>query len=244
MFCGIGYFFKGLRLIFAPGIKRYVIIPLIINITLFSFGLWVGITWFDSFLEKVLPGWLTWAEFILWPLFAISYFLIVFYAFAILVNVIAAPFNGFLAEKIESYLQEDKNLTTESSFQSVLKETPGIILSELSKLTYFLIRALPLLILFLIPGINVLAPFIWFIFSAWMLSLEYLDYPLGNHGILFKETRTMAKQRRTRCLSFGSVVSAFTLVPFLNFIAMPAAVAGATALYVDTFSENAKVIQK
>lgn len=240
MFCGIGYFFQGLRLIFVSGMKRYVIIPLIINITIFSLGLWVGITWFNRFLAQMLPDWLSWAEFILWPLFAISYFLIVFYAFAILVNVIAAPFNGFLAEKIESYLNGDKTLATESDFKTILKEAPGVILSEISKLGYFLIRAIPLLILFLIPGINILAPFIWFIFSAWMLSLEYLDYPCGNHGILFKQTRSMAKQRRTRCLSFGAVVSGFTLVPFLNFIAMPAAVAGATAFYVDTFSNDGK----
>ena len=241
MFCGISYFFKGLRLIFVAGMKRYVIIPLIINIAIFSLGLWVGITWFNSFLDQVLPDWLAWAEFIIWPLFAISYFLIVFYAFAILVNVIAAPFNGFLAEKVESYLQGDKTMATESNFKTVLKEAPGIILSELSKLVYFMVRAIPLLILFLIPGINVFAPFIWFAFSAWMLSLEYLDYPCGNHGILFKETRSMARQRRTRCLSFGAVVSGFTLVPFINFIAMPAAVAGATVFYLDTFSKNKEI---
>ncbi|MEM8844342.1 MAG: sulfate transporter CysZ [Pseudomonadota bacterium] len=237
MFRGFSYFFKGLRLIFASGIKRYVLIPLLINIAIFSFGLWIGITWFDSFLEQVLPGWLSWAEFILWPIFAISYFLIVFYAFAILVNVIAAPFNGLLAEKIESYLSDDKTLSTESDFKTILKEAPGIIASEIGKLAYFLLRAIPLLILFIIPGINVFAPFVWFIFSAWMLSLEYLDYPFGNHNILFKDTRAKVKQRKTRCLGFGTAVSGFTLIPFLNFIAMPAAVAGATALYVDTFSK-------
>ena len=240
MFCGFSYFFKGFGLIFASGIKRYVVIPLIINITIFSFGLWIGITWFNSFLAQVLPDWLSWAEFILWPLFAISYFLIVFYAFAILVNVIAAPFNGFLAEKVESYLRGDKTLTTESDFKSVLKEAPGVIASEVGKLVYFLVRAIPLLILFLIPGINVFAPFVWFIFSAWMLSLEYLDYPLGNHNVLFKETRSLVKQRKARCLGFGAGVSGFTLIPFLNFIAMPTAVAGATALYVDTFAQDAK----
>ena len=244
MLRGFGYFFKGLRLILAPGIKRYVLIPLIINIAIFSFGLWLGITWFNSFLEQILPDWLSWAEFILWPIFAISYFLIVFYAFAILVNVIAAPFNGFLAEKVESYLRGDKTLSTESDFKTVLKEAPRIIASEMGKLAYFLLRAIPLLILFLIPGANVLAPFIWFFFSAWMLSLEYLDYPFGNHNILFKETRSLVKKRKTRCFGFGAAVSGFTLIPFINFIAMPAAVAGATALYVDTFTEITESFSK
>ncbi len=71
-----------------------------------------------------------------------------------------------------------------------------------------------------------------------MLSLEYLDYPLGNHGVLFKQTRGLAKQQRARCLSFGALVSAFTMIPVLNFIVMPVAVAGATDLYVNSMSHT------
>ena len=79
---------------------------------------------------------------------------------------------------------------------------------------------------------------IWFIFSSWMLSLEYLDYPLGNHNILFKKTRSLVKQQRAACLSFGAITSAFTLIPFVNFFVMPIAVAGATLLYIDKFSDE------
>jgi len=168
-------------------------------------------------------------------LFAISYLLIVFYLFALLANIIAAPFNGLLAEKVELYLCNDTLLQENTSFKKIIKDLPHMMGSEIYKLIYFLLRALPLLILFVIPGINVVAPFVWFAFSAWMLSLEYLDYPLGNHDILFKQTRSLVKTQRIKCLGFGGIISAFTMIPIVNFFVMPVAVAGATAFYVDTF---------
>jgi len=158
--------------------------------------------------------------------------------FALLANIIAAPFNGLLAEKVEQHLRGNNSPQNQSTIKQLLKELPRTVGSEINKLFYFLLRSLPLLVLFLIPGINVIAPIVWFLFSAWMLSLEYLDYPLGNHGILFKQTRGLAKQQRTRCLSFGALVSVFTMIPVLNFIIMPIAVAGATSLYVDSISHT------
>lgn len=235
MLQGIKYFFNGSRLIFKPGIKRFVFVPLLINITLFSIGFWFGLQWFDKFLADILPTWLAWAEYILWPIFALSYFLIVFYLFALIANVIAAPFNGLLAEKIEHYVN---NKSIDEPTQKLLPTIIPSIASELSKLIYFIFRSIPLLILFLIPGVNLLAPIVWFIFSSWMLSLEYLDYPLGNHNILFKKTRSLVKQQRAACLSFGAITSAFTLIPFVNFFVMPIAVAGATLLYIDKFSDE------
>lgn len=246
MLRGIAYFFHGFKLIFSPGIKRFVLIPLVINISVFAFGFWFGLSWFDQFLEKMLPAWLAWAEFILWPIFALSYFLIIFYLFALLANIIAAPFNGLLAEKVEQRLRGNTSQQNQSTIKQLLTDLPRTVGSEINKLFYFLLRSIPLLILFLIPGVNVIAPIVWFIFSAWMLSLEYLDYPLANNGIFFKQTRQLAKQKRARCLSFGALVSTFTMIPVLNFIVMPVAVAGATALYVDSIPQenNFKILAR
>ena len=63
-----------------------------------------------------------------------------------------------------------------------------------------------------------------------MLALQYLDYPLGNHGLAFSEQRRILKVQRPMMLGFGAVVLLYTMVPVLNFFAMPAAVVGATLL--------------
>ena len=93
---------------------------------------------------------------------------------------------------------------------------------------YFALRAVPLLILFLIPGLNLLAPLLWLAFSAWFLALEYADFPMANHGLGFKEQHRRLKQQRLTSLGFGAGATLLTLIPVLNFVAVPAAVAGAT----------------
>jgi CysZ protein len=86
---------------------------------------------------------------------------------------------------------------------------------------------------FIIPVVQVAAPFIWVVFGAWMLALEYLEYPMNNHGRLFPEVRQALRQRRGLALGFGAAVLLLTLIPVVNFIAMPVAVAGATKLWVE-----------
>jgi CysZ protein len=70
--------------------------------------------------------------------------------------------------------------------KQVMKDLVPALLSELRKMSYFLLRAIPLLILFIIPGVNLVAPFLWIAFSAWFLALEYGDYPMANHGLAFR----------------------------------------------------------
>ncbi len=48
-----------------------------------------------------LPDWLSFLSYILWPLFVALLVLMVFFTFTLVANIIAAPFNGFLAEKVE-----------------------------------------------------------------------------------------------------------------------------------------------
>jgi CysZ protein len=66
-----------------------------------------------------------------------------------------------------------------------------------------------------------------------MLAIDYHDYPMGNHQILFSEQRDTLKQHRLLVLGFGGATLAATMVPLINFIVIPAAVAGATALYLE-----------
>jgi CysZ protein len=124
-----------------------------------------------------------------------------------------------------------KAIDQASSWRQLLRDFLPAILSELRKLLYFVLRAVPLLILFLIPGINIAAPFLWLAFNAWYLALEYGDYPMGNHGILFKDQHTRLKRVRLNALGFGTGLLVLMAIPGLNFLAMPAGVAGATVLW-------------
>lgn len=227
---GVGYALEGLRLVFRPGLRAYVLVPVLVNLVVLSLAVWGGSVLFEDLLERFLPpeGWLSYLRWLLWPLFALGVALIVIYGFTAVANLIAAPFNSLLSEKVEQ-LYGGKP-PAPASWRQILRDLPRTLGSEVRKLLYFLVRAVPLLLLFLIPGLNLAAPFLWMLFSAWFLAMEYSDYPLGNRGMHFTEQRTFLKRSRLAALGFGAGVTLLTLIPVVNLAAMPAGVAGATLL--------------
>ena len=237
-FSGAGYLIEGMKLIAQPGLRRFVLIPLLVNILVFSAAIWYGITWFESFLvwmESKIPAWLQWLDWILWPLFILALLILVFYSFTLVANLLASPFNGLLAEKVELHLT-GRSLNEGGGWTKALVELVPTLLDELRKLAFAALLAIPFLVLFLIPGINLAAPFLWFLYTAWVLALEYSDYPMGNNGLKFSEMRARLRRRRVLGLGFGAATAGLTMVPVLNFIVMPSAVAGATAMWVKELS--------
>jgi CysZ protein len=225
-----GFFdcFSGFGLVFKSGIKRFVLIPFIINLGLFSLAAKLLSDQLDIWLEKLLPTWLGWLEWLIWPLFAIAMFLIVFYTFTVIANLISAPFNSVLSAKIEAQLTgkrpEDIN---SDKFIRLMART---LKSEIQKILYAIRWFIPLVIATLIPGLNIIAPFLWILFAAWFFALEYSDYPLANRGQFFDEVKLYNQKNRMRTLGFGTGVFIMTSIPVVNFFAMPVAVAGATKL--------------
>ncbi|MDZ7828255.1 MAG: sulfate transporter CysZ [Halofilum sp. (in: g-proteobacteria)] len=230
---GMGYALQGFSLVRERKVLPFALIPLLINAVLFGGVIWFGIDAFQQFMESQLPEWLDWAivRAILWILFAVSAAIVTFYTFTLLANLIAAPFNGWLAERVEVHLRGQRG--DEGEERGLLGEITASFGAELRKLVYMALWTLPLLLLFVIPGINLLAPPLWLLFGAWMMSLEYIDCPLGNHGVVFSRGRGLIAQRRGVALGFGGTVMVFTMIPGLNLVAMPVAVCGATALYVN-----------
>ncbi len=232
---GAAYLLRGLGLITRPGLRRYVLIPLIINTVLFATLIVLVTGWIPdaiAWAEARLPGWLDWLAWLILPLLVASLLLFLVYGFSACANLVAAPFNGLLAEAVEYQLTGHRP-GDPSSLGRLLADALPAFANELRKLVYFLLRAIPLGILFLIPGPNAAAPVLWLAFSAWMLALEYTDYPMANHGLDFRAERALLRLQPGRSLGFGGMVLAASLVPVINFLVMPAAVAGATALWVD-----------
>jgi CysZ protein len=240
LFKGVGYLREGLGLMRRPGLRRYVAVPLLVSIVLFTVAILAGIHWLEILLGWLLgwlPGWLDWLQYLLWPLFALTGVLLVFYTFSLLTNLVAAPFNGLLAEAVERHL-EGRSMDDAGGWKALLADIVPSLLSELRKLLYIALRAFPLGLLFLIPPVNLAAPFLWALFSAWMLVIEYLDYPMGNHQLHFAEQRKRLRGRRLLGLGFGGASMLMTMIPVVNFLAMPASVAGATAMWVREFKQS------
>ena len=231
---GFGFLVRGFSLIFRKGARRFVIVPLVINGALFTGAIWFLWSrlrqWLDR-LADLTPNWLDWLSWLLLPLAVIVIAVGVYYSFTLVANLIAAPFNALLAERLESLLR-GQPAPPGSGFRQLPVIAGRTVLSELRKVVYQIAWMIPLGILTFLPGINILAPFAWFTFGAWMMSVNYLDYPMGNHDHFFPEVRRFLGKQKGTAIGFGSGLLLMTLIPFVNFLAMPVGVAGATALWV------------
>ncbi len=231
---GPQYLREGLKLVLSPNLRLFVLLPLAINLLLFGgliyfaghqFSLWV-----DS-LMPTLPDWLGFLTYILWPLFVALVVLMVFFTFTLVANVIAAPFNGFLAEKVEVVVRGTDPFPA-FSWGELVAMVPRTLGREMRKLGYFLPRAIGLFILSFIPVVNVVAAPLWLVFGIWMMAIQYIDYPADNNKMSWQDMLTWLRQKRWQSLGFGGITYLALMIPLVNVVMMPAAVAGATLFWV------------
>lgn len=214
-------FIKGLQLLSRPELRKYIIFPVLVNLLLFSTVLLLGYHYIAELIAQFIPGWLSWLSWILWPIFFISFFIFGYFSFTLLANLIASPFYGKLSARTLQIVTGEAVAIAEAPL-------PTVLWAECKRLGYIASRALPLLLLFFIPGVNFIAPLLWMVFGAWGLVLEYMAYPLENQGLLFSEQRQQLKTIRIGALSFGALTVLALTLPLLNIIVPPAAVIGAT----------------
>jgi CysZ protein len=230
---GASYLVRGFRLLSSRGLRRFVLIPFAVNSVVFASGIWFGASWFGGLVERLrelLPNWLDWLAWLLWPVFTLAALVVVFFCFSLVANLIGAPFNGLLAEQVER-VRSGKVPAGGIDWQRLLRDLPGTLLDEIRKILYALVWALPFLVLAI--TVPLVGPLLWFLFTAWIAALQYLDFPMGNHGLSFREMRAALRRHRAVGLGFGGATALAATMPVLNFLVMPAAVAGATLLWLE-----------
>ncbi|MDU8923701.1 sulfate transporter CysZ [Pasteurellaceae bacterium LIM206] len=234
---GFHYFVMGWHLITQKGLRRFVIMPVLLNVVLLSGLFWLFVSKISDMIDGLMgfiPDWLNWLSGILLALSILMILLLFYFIFTTLSGFIAAPFNGLLAEKVEIMLSgegpEDMSMT------AFIKDTPRMLAREWQKLLYSLPKYIGLFLLGFIPLLGqTLIPVLTFLFTAWMMAIQYCDYPFDNHKISFHSMRYKLTENRTQSLVFGSFVTLCTFVPLINFVVIPVAVCGATAMWVETY---------
>jgi len=228
---GAGYLTEGARLMRHPSLRPFVIIPLAINILIFGSLMWLGFSAISDLMDSMLssiPEWLSFIQWILWPIIVITVSLVAGYLFTTVALIIASPFNNLLAEKAEELIT-GKPVDSLEGLGAALAALPSSVVRELGKLLYYVPMALlALLLSVLIPGVGTLA---WLLLGAWMMSIQFVDYPMDNHQLSFTDVKQAVRKRRLSSLGFGGLVALCTAIPIVNFFVVPAAVVGATLLW-------------
>ena len=230
------YFLQGLKLIFKPGIKRYTLIPILLNIVLYVLLWWYAWgeiqAWVGAWLQSLSNNW-SWLAYVLYPVIWLSMVLLTMYTFVIMSLLLASPFFGFLTQALQNQWQGKQ--AERVSFREILLLVPRSISRELGKIMSFLPWLFAILLCYIIPGVNLFTGFFWVLFLSWFNLVQFADYIFDNNSISFNQMKVVLKQNKVLSLSFGFTVTIFMMVPLLNILVIPAAVAGAALMYWENF---------
>ena len=240
---GFRYFIQGAKLLLRPELRAFVLLPLLVNVLFFGLGAVLIFSYASGWINGLtaqLPTWLAWTAWLIWLVLTILVIVTVFWGFNLMANMIAAPFNGLLAEKTQLLLTGEP--VDGGKWSDLMAMVPRTVAREFSKWMYLLPRVILLFVLGWIPVVNLIMPWAWLAFGAWMMAIQYVDYPMDNNKISFKDMKKRLGQKKRLHLAFGGSVSVMLLIPIINFFAMPVAVVGATMLWVEQHKENAAVV--
>jgi CysZ protein len=133
----------------------------------------------------------------------------------LITNVLAAPLYEQLSCVVE---REKRGLLTEISFWQSLKHIP----EELKKVLLIMLISL---LVFMVPGLNLLGIFV----TASLVAWDYYDYPMARRGWGLGQRLKAARHDYFAILGFGL----WLVIPFVHFILMPMAVAGGTLMALE-----------
>ncbi len=225
---GSRYLIEGLSLLRHPAIRPHALIPLAINALIFFAITIAGILWLPDWLAQQidsLAAGLSWLSWLLWPLLVIIVIVAAAFVSLLLAGIIAIPFSPYLSAAVMAHIEG----------HDVADDSPGFSLTatlgnELEKLFYAARLSIPLLLLSFIPVVQVIASPLWLLYAAWTLALEFSDYPFEHRGMNSKQGRQQLARRKGLAFGFGGTTLALSMLPLLNLLTIPAAVAGATAM--------------
>jgi CysZ protein len=203
------------------------LIPTLITFALYSFFFVELHDYFQVILNHLfiqlginIHGWL--AQVLMFLMQALLFLLSVF-TFSFICNLIAIPFNDFLAEYAESYTYPPLKAVTDLN----LKKRINIMGIDLMRSLVTLLCDTLVFFLSWVPGINLLV----LIFAFLLVTFQYISYPQSRRSQGMKAGVSFLFRHPLASLGFGISFSVLLSIPFLSSFCFPLAVVGGTLLF-------------
>lgn len=221
---GIGF------VLFTPSVWIWALVPALLMLVLMCVGaglvVWGGATQLESWFG---PERGTWGAIGYWLL------MVLFGAVAVLVGVLlgltlAQPLSGFALEKIaraQQYRLTGRTGPTLPYVQALLLNLRTVTCTLLLGGTAI---AVLLLIGFVFPPAMAVTVPLKFVVCSWMLSWNFLDYPLGLRGLGVRARARWCLRHFGAFTLFGAAWAGLCVVPGIVLLVLPMGVAGATRL--------------
>ena len=226
---GFRYSVQGFRLAFSPRLRRFTIAPVAINVLLYVAALWGLVVTTQWCLHAIVGEVDRWYDYLaagtVGLVAAVLFGLLFFFTFVLAANVLAAPFADFLSERTEAVVT-GRSIDQPFTVGRFIKDV-WVGLVHAAKL---LLCQCLVLLLGLVP---VVGPVVAIVGTALLLALEYMDYAMTRRRMSFRQKRDMTFRSAAKSAGFGVGALMWMVVPVLNLACVPAAVCGATVLFLD-----------
>ncbi|WP_225897277.1 sulfate transporter CysZ [Desulfuromonas sp. AOP6] len=235
---GFFYPFQSLRFVYRnPKLLKYVLIPFLINLVVFSGAVFLGLDFFGDIVARYVPSGEAWywafLTFFAWLIASIVTALLVFFSFTVVGNLLASPFNDLLSERTEEIVT-GVGTAEPFSWRTFGGDAWRAIIVEGKKMSFFVIGMLALLLLNLIPVLGqLLYSVAAILFTLFFLTVEYLGYVLSRKRLSFAQQRRYVFGQISLHLGFAVGVLCLLAIPLMQLLCIPLAVVGATRLYCE-----------
>lgn len=208
---------------------RYFLLPAVVN-SLVLVGIGAVIVFGAGKLFDFLLGWGGWyGQLLYYFVLIVAVFgavIMAIFVFTTLCNVIGAPFNEKLSEKIEIIITGKKAEGKFSFWRPIREEFKKFIVFDLGQLLLLLLNFIP-----------VLGQLIYAVLATslgwWLIAYGYLEIPMGRRNLEFSVKRKLVFGNSRAALGFGLICFLGTAVPVLNIFFIPLCVASGTKLYFE-----------
>jgi CysZ protein len=232
---GPAYLLQGFAWLRRPGLRRYLVLPVLGNMLIFVVAAVAIFYGLDLLFDRWLPDGWAWLRWLLFPLIALLLIAAGMFGFTLLAALLLSPFLGRLAEAVETML--DGHPPPPSGLPWWRELLAGLAV-ELRRLGYAAACVLGVVVLGFIPVVQVATAPLGVLVSAWLLAGEYAGNPLGNRRWKLRQQLALLRRHRLKVLGFGAASFGLTLVPVVNLAVIPASAIGMTLLCRDLLAAD------
>lgn len=151
----------------------------------------------------------------------VSFLILSFVSMILLINVVSSPIYEIVSVAVE------KDFTGGPVEEPSLLESMKLMGTELKKVSFIMAVSL---VLFIIPGVNLLATLV----TAFLVGWDFYDYPTARRGWSFSRRLKFVAKDLLPVTAFGL----WLMIPFVQFFMMPLAVAGGTLLNLESLQRQ------
>jgi CysZ protein len=245
-FAGIGLMLRGLSMVMrSPRLWLLGLLPAVVTFLLLGAG-FVALVMYDgqiaTFLTPFAEHWNGAFRETLHAVVQIAllgaWILLSVLLYTALTLIIGQPFYEAIAKRIDDSLGGLRNERDVSFWRqlprSIVESARLLFLTAMKGLLVFAVTLIP------VAG-QVAGPVLGAFVGGWAIALELTSVPFERRGLVLRHRRALLGSRRALSLGFGVAAFICLLIPGVDILLMPGAVAGATLLSRRVFGDPVRV---